>query len=63
MSKVTKKIEKIIVGKVNCFFFNYGEVERKCYRCGYVIEKTSDDKKNLQETINSTGEIPKCGIN
>lgn len=45
-----------------CNFRQYGDEERKCSRCGYVIPSTNDDTKALAETIKSTGEKPLCSI-
>lgn len=46
-----------------CSFKNYGEEERKCRECGYVVPNTNNDAKALIDTINATNEKPKCVYN
>ncbi len=47
----------------DCIFRMYGEEEKICSKCGYVIPVTKDDLKALDDTIKSTTELPKCRHN
>jgi len=47
----------------SCKFRQYGDEERLCSRCGYVIGGKGDIDKQLEFMINNGYPIPSCGIN
>lgn len=57
----------LIVVSHGCNFRQYGEEERKCTKCGYVIGGgkffDGDINKQLECMIKAGYPIPKCGIN
>jgi hypothetical protein len=46
--------------KKPCIFKMYGNEEKRCVVCGYIIPATCNDLKALEETIKSTTEKPRC---
>lgn len=46
--------------KTKCNFKDHKSTERICTKCGYVIERTANDKIALNFEIAYTGEKPKC---
>lgn len=60
--------KQIKVESYNCDFKQYGDEERLCKKCGYVITSDrkvfKDDRESLEYGIdNQEYNIPDCGIN
>jgi hypothetical protein len=47
-----------------CNFVNYGDVEKRCTKCGYIIEKVhaKNEKDILCDMINNNYPPPDCEI-
>jgi hypothetical protein len=48
---------------MKCVFKQYGDSERVCKNCGYIIPSTDNDEAALIRTIESVHEIPSCDLN
>jgi hypothetical protein len=53
----------ILVVSIGCVFRQYGEEERICTKCGYIINGKGDVNKQIEFMINNGYPIPNCGIN
>ena len=47
----------------SCKFKQYGDEERLCSKCGYVIGVKGEVNKQLEYMINNGYSIPSCGVN
>jgi hypothetical protein len=61
----TKNEQQCVIHVVShsCNFKQYGDEERLCSKCGYVIGGKGDINKQLEFMINNGYPIPSCGIN
>ena len=61
---VSPAIAKLpVIRRSECHFRMFGNEEKICSKCRYIIPVTDDDSKALEETIKSTTELPKCRQN
>ncbi len=60
LNNFTKYLKDKPMDKKPCIFKMYGNEEKRCVVCGYIIPATCNDLKALEETIKSTTEKPRC---
>lgn len=63
VSSITAYAKLLVSRRSECHFRMFGDEEKICSKCRYIIPVTDDDSKALEETIKSTTELPKCRQN
>jgi len=62
-SKIKNKPIYKKVLNYGCSFRQYGDEERICTKCGYVISSKGNVNESLEFMINNGYEVPNCGVN